>query len=338
MYTRSLNISKEFKQIHVDQTNVVLGKPVEFNIVNLVDEGPIYWTSTATTTTIFSNNITSGLLDLEDNKFGIGYAKLATAISTQARDGDQIAIQLRQFSTTGTILLTSPIISVTDNYKPKSQILVLQSSASVSEGSSVVFEITSAGVSDGSYDWTTTGTVSASDFSDGQLSGTFSLVNGRAIVTRLIANNPSNDSTKMFFLEVRKSETVNSTTVSSILGESSSIRIAKQVALTSVLTSSTSTHNISVAYDYSPLLTSIATSLETVADSLGKISSSIGVLEKLGSTTGVRTESPYDWTKTVESYSWYNQSLSILGESTSTVKSLSDAIDTINSNFPRFKE
>lgn len=93
---------------------------------------------------------------------------------------------------------------------------------------------------------------------------------------------------------------------------------------------STSTGGISIAYDYSAYLERIATSLESISTSLSTIST-------LSTTTGVRVEAPYDWTRPTEMYSWYNQNLDLFALSTSTVEKLTAVINTVTNYMPKFQ-
>ena len=85
---------------------------------------------------------------------------------------------------------------------------------------------------------------------------------------------------------------------------------------------STSTGSISIAYDYSPYLERIASSLERIVVA--------------STTTGIRHVGPYDWVLPTEIYEWYRQDLSALISSTATINTLFSNINTITNNLPRF--
>lgn len=93
--------------------------------------------------------------------------------------------------------------------------------------------------------------------------------------------------------------------------------------MSAILTTvTTSTGGISATYDYSAYLERIATSLETIAS--------------VSTTTGVRITGPFDWLKTTEVYSWYNQNLDVLRPNASTVDRLVSDINTITNQMPKF--
>jgi hypothetical protein len=74
--------------------------------------------------------------------------------------------------------------------------------------------------------------------------------------------------------------------------------------------------------EYDSYLERIATALETIA------AASTG--------TGIRTIGPYDWLKPTEVYNWYNQDLSLLKPSTSTIDKIVTDVNTITNNMPKF--
>jgi len=75
---------------------------------------------------------------------------------------------------------------------PDATYSVTPSSTSVNEGSAVTFTInTNINYSSPTLYWTTSGTATTSDYSDGVLNGSVTLSNGSATVTRTSVNNPA---------------------------------------------------------------------------------------------------------------------------------------------------
>ena len=91
--------------------------------------------------------------------------------------------------------------------------------------------------------------------------------------------------------------------------------------LTATIVTAT-TGGVAIAFDYSPYLERIASSLERIVE--------------LSTSTGIRTVGQYNWTKPVDIYSWYNQSQNTLTQSTSTVEALLSDVTTIANNLPKF--
>lgn len=102
----------------------------------------------------------------------------------------------------------------------------------------------------------------------------------------------------------------------------------------------TSTGGIAIAFDYSPYYERMATSLETISSTLDTISTSLETITSLGTTTGIRTSSPYEWTMGVELYDWYisqQNSLTTSSYTNTNFTSLVSAINSITSNLPKYK-
>lgn len=116
-------------------------------------------------------------------------------------------------------------------------------------------------------------------------------------------------------------------------------------------TATTSTGAISIAFDYSTYYERMATALETiatnstsianniqlVANSISTLTSQVAVIGMLSTSTGIRTTSPYDWSRSVELYSWYNQHLDVLRPTTATINTLVADINTVTSYLPKFQ-
>lgn len=87
-----------------------------------------------------------------------------------------------------------------------------------------------------------------------------------------------------------------------------------------------STGSIAIAYDYSPYLERIATSLETLAT--------------LASTTGIRNNNPYDWAPGVDMYEWYIRQGNQLTTGSYTATNFTkfvQAVESLTDNLPKFK-
>jgi hypothetical protein len=88
---------------------------------------------------------------------------------------------------------------------------VTPSTASVNEGSSVTFTTTTTNVSNGTtLYWslnTVSGTINASDFNDGAVTGSFAITNNSGSVTLTLANDATTEGTESFQLQVRTGST-----------------------------------------------------------------------------------------------------------------------------------
>lgn len=103
--------------------------------------------------------------------------------------------------------------------------------------------------------------------------------------------------------------------------------------MTAPLQTSTSTHNIAIAYDYSEYYERMATALETIATKLTSI-------EQLSTSTGVRVVGPYDWTEGIEAYNWYILQNHAFTTSTVTLSQLNTLIEkmkSVSNQFPTYE-
>lgn len=156
----------------------------------------------------FSNNSLTGSFNI----VGVGStAGIATVTRTIANDilteGDEsFTFVVRTGSTTGPVVAISSSVTVVDVVPSYS---ITPSTVSVNEGSTVTFSVTTTGVGDGTIlYWTTlqtSGTVSASDFTDASLTGSFTVNSNSGTITRTIASDRSTEGLDAFKIEVRRS-------------------------------------------------------------------------------------------------------------------------------------
>jgi hypothetical protein len=88
---------------------------------------------------------------------------------------------------------------------------VSPSTASVNEGSSVTFTVTTANVPNGTTLYFSTnvitGTVNTSDFTDAAVTGSFTITNNTATITRTLSNDNATEGSESFQLQVRTGST-----------------------------------------------------------------------------------------------------------------------------------
>ena len=158
----------------------------------------------------FSNNSLTGSFTI----VGVGStAGIATVTRTIANDfstegSESFTFVVRTGSTSGTVVATSPTITVADVVPTYS---VTPSTTVVNEGSTVTFTVTTTGVPNSTVlYWTTlqtSGTVSASDFNDSALSGSFTVNSNTGTITRTITSDRSTEGLEAFKIEVRRTST-----------------------------------------------------------------------------------------------------------------------------------
>jgi hypothetical protein len=117
---------------------------------------------------------------------------------------------------------------------------------------------------------------------------------------------------------------------------------------------STGTGSISIAYDYSAYYERLATAAESAAISLNSstgylrnisvdldaIAANLQIITTISTSTGIHTNSPYDWATGINLFQWYVQQGNTLSSSsvtTTVFTKLLQAIDGITTNMPKFK-
>ena len=81
---------------------------------------------------------------------------------------------------------------------------VTPSVTNVSEGGAVLYTVSTTSVVNGTYYWTMGGTVSGADFTDGAVTGTFTLTNGAGTIVRTLVNDMTAEGLETMILSVTK--------------------------------------------------------------------------------------------------------------------------------------
>ena len=143
------------------------------------------------------------------------------------------------YNTNNTVLLASTSYTAVDTSLTPT---VTESSLSINEGDSVTFTVTfPGGPTSGTIYWTTTGTMTANDFTDGVLSGTASISasgsNGVATITRTTRRDYVTDGAKSFGLNLYRDGAASTLVYS---GSSTRISVADTVQAPTITASATS--------------------------------------------------------------------------------------------------
>ena len=198
------------------------------NTSNVADGTVLYYTINGT---VNSSDFTDGLLtgSVTINNNTASFTKtLANDITPIGTEGSEsFTVNIRLDSLTGTIVTSSSTINVADT-----SVLsygITQSSTSLNEGDSVTFTITTQGVPNGTaLYYTTTGTVNSNDFTDGLLSGSLTINNNSALLTKTLSNDLTivgTENQETFQIQIRTGSTTGSivATSSTITVEDTSV-------------------------------------------------------------------------------------------------------------------
>ena len=205
------NLGQPSYTLTASTTTVNEGGSVNFtlNTINVGDGTTLYYsTGGSMEAADFSNNSLTGSFNIVGTGATTGIATVTRTIANDIlTEGDEtFTFVVRTDSISGPVVATSPTITVADVVPTYSAI---PSTTSVNEGSTVTFTVTTAGVPNGTVlYWTAlqvSGTISASDFSDAALSGSFTVNSNTGTITRTIAADRSTESIDIFQLEIRRS-------------------------------------------------------------------------------------------------------------------------------------
>ena len=194
-------------------TSVNEGSSVTFTVTTAgVSNGTVlYWTTSQITGTIatsdFSDSALSGTVTITS---GTGTISRTLANDLTTEGSESFAIELRTGSTSGTIQATSATVVVSDTSLTTTY-AITANTASVNEGSTVQFTVTTTNVADSTVlYWTAsqiTGTITTSDFSDSALSGTVTITGNTGTISRTLANDLTTEGSESFAIELRTGST-----------------------------------------------------------------------------------------------------------------------------------
>ena len=197
--------------IGVSTTSVNEGGSVNFTVnATAISAGTtVYYSTTGTTNAAdFADGSLTGSFNIVGTGATTGVATITRSLAsdTASESQETFNLQIREGSTSGTVVATSPIITVNsvDSYYT-----ITPSATSVNEGSSVSFTVNTAGVSTSQpLYYSTGGTATAEDFSNNSTTGSFTVVStgattGTGTIVRSIATDAVLDGDETFNISVR---------------------------------------------------------------------------------------------------------------------------------------
>jgi len=164
--------------------------------------GTLYWTNSGTVTGAdFTDGVNYGTIDIVND---IGYISKTLLNDYTAEGQEQIVFEVRRYSTSGPILTTAATVYVNDT---SIQTYNISSDFSYrNEGQTVIFTVTTQGVSDGTVlYYKNIGTTSAADFDDGLNSGSLTITNNSGNITKTIVNDFKSEGQETIIMEIHSS-------------------------------------------------------------------------------------------------------------------------------------
>ena len=158
------------------------------------------------------NNITSTNADFVSasgsftTTSGVGTFNISLSADALTEGPESFSISIRRGSTSGLVVATSVAIAINDTSLTPSY-AITPSVTTVNEGQSVSFTVDTINVPSGTVlHWTTqslTGTVATGDFTDNLTSGTITINNNTASITRTLREDLAIDGSESFAIQIR---------------------------------------------------------------------------------------------------------------------------------------
>ena len=194
-----------------------------FSVQNVGPDGTYYWTILNGTTTNADFSAASGSFIVSGSTGGLenGVGSFGvTVLQDRVTEGSQtFQVQVRSGSTSGTVILTSPIVTITDTSLTPSASFISNPSIAELAGNfgslatSTTLRVSNLGPA-GTYYWTVnnqTGTLTTSDLTSGTTSGSFttSTLNGSAdiVFTAAVDQVAETNSLQQFQVQIREGST-----------------------------------------------------------------------------------------------------------------------------------
>jgi hypothetical protein len=186
-------------------TNITEGNTVTFNVTttNVPSGTTLYWTNAGTADgTDFSGGANNGSFTITSNA---GSVSIITLNNATYEGTETIIFQVRTGSTSGPIVATAATVNLADAAPTYS---VTPTTTSITEGSSVTFNVTTTNIPNGTtLYWTNSGTTTGADFSGGANSGSFTVTSNAGSVSRTTINSFVLSGTKTIIFRVRTGST-----------------------------------------------------------------------------------------------------------------------------------
>jgi hypothetical protein len=191
-----------------DFTSVNEGSSVTYTITsqNVADGTRVYWTNQGSTTAAdFTDAVNSGYVTINSNTATL----VRTLNNDLSSEGPEfITIQLRTGSTTGPIVASASQVSINDTSNtPVIYSITPTPTGTQNEGTSILYTVGATNLGNGVLFWTNNGTTSAADFTDGQNSGSVSIVSDAGSFTRVVRNDALTEGGETVIIQLRTGST-----------------------------------------------------------------------------------------------------------------------------------
>lgn len=192
--------------ISASSTTVNEGVTVTFTVTTTnVGSATLFWTNAGTTSgPDFSDGAMSGSVAITGNAGSFARTILSDALT---EGGETIVMQLRTGSTSGPVVATSQVVTVTDTSVSGPTFAFSPSVTAVNEGESVNFTVTATDFGNGTLYWTNAGTTAGTDFTDNLNSGSVTISNNTGAISRTLVNDLQAEGGETIVMQLRTGST-----------------------------------------------------------------------------------------------------------------------------------
>lgn len=182
------------------------GNSVIFTVstLNVPDGSTLYWTNGGNTgSNDFEDLANNGSVVIINN---LGYVTRTMKSDLITEGSETIILELRTFSTTGTIVATSSTVNVADTSTSGTVFTydIEASALSVNEGAAISFTVTTTNVADNEIlYWTNSGTSNSADFVDNLNSGSVTINTNTGIITRVLVDDLQTEGSETIVIQLR---------------------------------------------------------------------------------------------------------------------------------------
>ena len=182
------------------------GNTVIFTIttLNVPDGSTLFWTNGGnTSSTDFEDLSNNGSVTIINN---LGYVNRTLKSDLITEGSETIILELRTLSSLGTVVATSPTVSVTDTSTGGTSFTysINPSASSVNEGGTINYTVATINVADGEIlFWTNNGTSTGADFVDGVNSGSVTINSNAGVITRILVDDLLDEGTETISIQLR---------------------------------------------------------------------------------------------------------------------------------------
>jgi hypothetical protein len=270
-------------------TSVNEGQTINFSVktTNISDNTVIFWSLAQASGSLTTGDVSAlnGYFSVVNN---IGSFSVTVTSDNFTEGTERFVALLRTDSIAGTIRAASKEITIVDT-SLNPVVTITPNITTVTEDSTVVFTVSMTPLLTGTYYWSTnpvSGSITNLDFSDSQLTGSFSVTSGSGSISRTILFDALSEPDDSFTISVRRDNTTGA-----VLGTSQTVAIQDMTA--------TVTPSVTTVNEGSSVVFTVSSNVPSGTTLYWVISGLTGTVDINDFTTGISGSFVYPTTTTI---------------------------------------